>query len=299
MEYYVYALLDPRKRHPDFGFQPFYIGKGKGDRADKHLSVPNFEIESSPKKVYKINSIRKCGYEPKLIKITELLEEDKAYDLESELIKKYGRADIDDGGILTNLCIGSRPPSRKGSKISEKQKQSIIDANRKRLTGKTYEELYGEERAKIVRENVGRATKRRASNITQEHRDKLSKSNSRSYIEIYGSPEEAERQAKIRSESRKGKIRTPEQRRRMSEGSKLRGKPAHNAKKIFIDGQEFTSIKNACEAMGIPQSTLYFIIKRNKIENNIINLDAIDIKTYLKNKIKIKLEEYKNAVSNP
>lgn len=296
MEYYVYALLDTRKPHPDFGFEPFYIGKGKDDRAEKHLSIPNYEIESSPKKVYKINSIRESGNEPKLIKIKNFLDENSAYDFESELIQKYGRADIDSGGILTNLCIDARPPSRKGAKISEEQKQAIVAANRKRLSGKTYEELYGEERAKIVRENVGRATKRRAANITQEHRDKLSKANSRSYIEIYGSTEEAERQAKIRAESRKGKKRTLEQRERMSKNSGSRGKLPINAKKIIIDEIEFSSMKKACDTLDLDRSTLNNLIKTNNINNNIINIDLTDISINLKNKIKMKLKKHKETI---
>ena len=41
--YYVYALLDPRRPGPfkygnwKFDFEPFYVGKGKDNRAFKHL----------------------------------------------------------------------------------------------------------------------------------------------------------------------------------------------------------------------------------------------------------------------
>lgn len=58
MKYYVYGLSDPRKNN-----QPFYIGKGCGDRAKAHLSktVDNTE---NVHKVRKINRIREAGLEP-------------------------------------------------------------------------------------------------------------------------------------------------------------------------------------------------------------------------------------------
>jgi hypothetical protein len=298
MEYYVYALLDTRKPHPDFGFEPFYIGKGKGDRAEKHLLITDFEKDSNPRKVYKINSVRRSGKEPKCIKIKENLQEDDAYNIEMEFIKKYGRIDIDKDGLLTNICIDSRPPSRIGATISKEQKQAISRAAKKRLSGKTYEEIFGNERAKIVKQNVGMATRKRAKNITQETKDKLSKSNSRSYIEIYESKEEAEKQAKIRSESRKGKKRTLEQRKRISENSGNKGKIAHNAKKVKIFGVSFNSISNACKIIGIELSAFYNIIKKNNIKNfNEIDIESLNVRKSTKEKIKNAINLYKNANS--
>lgn len=294
MEYYVYALLDTRKPSQEFGFEPFYIGKGKNNRGEMHLSINNFEINSNPKKVNKINSIRKNGYEPKFVKIKEFLDENAAYDFEAELIKKYGRSGLDENGVLTNLCADSRPPSRKGAKISQEQKEAISIAVRRRLSGKTYEELYGEERAKIVKRNVGNATKARSNNISHETREKLSKANSRSYVEIYGSIEEAERQAKIRSEKRIGQKRTPEQRQRISEGNK--GRIPGNAKKIIINNIEFSSMTKAAQFLKIELSTLFNILKRNKINENNIEIESLSMKKFLKEKIKKILEEYnKNA----
>jgi hypothetical protein len=58
--------------------------------------------------------------------------EDEAYELETQLIQKYGR--MVDGGILTNICIDEHPPiqygeanHRYGTKWSDKHKQRLSE----------------------------------------------------------------------------------------------------------------------------------------------------------------------------
>ena len=125
-DYYVYLLLDPR--HDNL---PFYVGKGKKDRAKAHLYETEDTTENI-RKVRKIKSIRKAGLEPIIYYHTVELEEDAAYALESALIKKYGRAKIDEGGILTNICVDNRPPVRYGPHPEEIRKK-IGDAQRGEL----------------------------------------------------------------------------------------------------------------------------------------------------------------------
>ena len=121
--FYVYQLTDPRNN------QPFYIGKGTGNRAKTHL----LEIPDT-RNVYKENkiaAIRREGLEPKIEYIAENISDEKiAYNIEAELIKKYGRKGYDTGGILTNICPDARPPNHKG---------------------RSYEQIYGPERALIER----------------------------------------------------------------------------------------------------------------------------------------------------
>jgi len=293
MDYYVYALLDPRKEHEEFGYLPFYIGKGKNNRAFRHLTVPNYGIKSNPGKVYKINSIRRDGYEPICIKIKENLSEKEAYDLEDQYILKYGRKGYEEYGVLTNICIDHRPPSRKGQPLSENQKEILKKAAREKRIGKTYEEIYGPERAEIVRQNVGNATKRRAGNISEETRRKLSISNSRSYIEIYGSEEEAKKQAEIRSRALKGQKRTPEQRKKMSENNGCRGKIPHNAQKITINGLTFPSQQKAITELKLTVDNVRLLVAKNGGKLN-IETDKIEITPYIKNKIEKALAEYKS-----
>ena len=115
MTYYVYILIDPRKN------QPFYVGKGTGQRATTHLwEIP--ETRNSYKENI-IASIRKCGLEPKIKYIVENINnESLAYDIEGALIKFYGRKGYEKNGILSNICKDCRPPNHRG---------------------KTYEQIYG------------------------------------------------------------------------------------------------------------------------------------------------------------
>lgn len=126
--YYVYALIDPRNE------QPFYIGKGTGNRAKTHLYSKRTKKDSNLFKENKIDKIRSEGHEPEVRILVDNLEESAAYDMEREYIHKYGRKE--DGGILTNLCEDNRPPS---------------------IRGKKYTEAYGEERAKEIIEKKRQA----------------------------------------------------------------------------------------------------------------------------------------------
>lgn len=122
--YYVYQLVDPRTN------KPFYIGKGTGNRAKTHLKkVPD------TRNVYKENkiaSIREEGLEPRIEYIAEnISDESLAYAIEEQTILYYGRKGYEENGILTNICLNSRPPNHRG---------------------KTYEEIYGVEKAQQQRD---------------------------------------------------------------------------------------------------------------------------------------------------
>ena len=114
--YYVYCIIDPLK------CQPFYIGKGKGNRAFSHLKGT-----TSAKRVNdKIQSLRNKGVEPLVDILHERLDELTAYTLEANLIAYYGRKGIDNNGILMNICEDNRPPKR--GKQSEETKKKISQA---------------------------------------------------------------------------------------------------------------------------------------------------------------------------
>lgn len=158
MNYYVYHYLDPTTN------MPFYIGKGKGNRLLKHLKETKYNTENKKKYAY-IQGLRNKGLAPIIEKIAEGLNKDEAYDLEEQLIKKYGRINIDENGILTNICPNNRPPVNVGKNHPYYGKKRDIETCNKlkkriaeRMLGKTYEEIYGEERAKLIKEkcrNVG------------------------------------------------------------------------------------------------------------------------------------------------
>jgi hypothetical protein len=114
--YYVYIYLDPRKsgtfqyKELEFNFEPFYVGKGKGERYIEHIveSKSNFKINNQ----FKLNKIRKIknetGENPIIIKFKENLSEEESLKLEEIIIEKIGRIDLGTGP-LTNLSYKGAP----------------------------------------------------------------------------------------------------------------------------------------------------------------------------------------------
>lgn len=142
--FYVYALLDPRKKgsfqygNYTFEYEPFYIGKGKGNRCKNHLG----QIRGSDKeKTFKANKMRKIfedvGLEPIIIKIFENLSEDLAFEKEKSLIALIGRCDRKKGP-LTNLTDGGDGLS--GLVFTEEMK-CHMSAARRNLSDKTREKM--------------------------------------------------------------------------------------------------------------------------------------------------------------
>lgn len=160
--YYVYQLVDPQTE------QPFYIGKGKGRRAKTHLwEIPETRNQY---KENKIAAIRAQGLEPKIEYIAEnIIDEQLAYIIEAALIAKYGRKGYEKDGILTNCCIDNRPPNHKG---------------------KTYEEIYGSEKAQQQRFLRSKLQKERGGYGPKKHTTKtkqlLSKIGTGSGNPMYG-----------------------------------------------------------------------------------------------------------------
>lgn len=127
--YYVYQYVDPRSH------LPFYIGKGCRDRKYSHLNETN-TTTINMRKHNKIESIKKAGLIPIIEELAWFDKETDAYDFETKLIIKYGRKDIDQGGILTNLTLGNIPPKQKGKRWSNNQrlrhKQRMKEVAKKR-----------------------------------------------------------------------------------------------------------------------------------------------------------------------
>jgi hypothetical protein len=176
--YYVYELIDPRVNFP------FYVGKGKGNRVYFHLSEQSRAKSDNFKKFDKIKKIRKEGYEPEVKIVKYFEDENDAYEYEEELIRTYGRRDIDESGILTNICESSRPP---------------------KLKGRTYQEIYGDKWEEQIE-------KRRKAQIdaggygprkhTQETKDKISAKTAGENNPSYGVPCSEERKEKIRKKAK-------------------------------------------------------------------------------------------------
>jgi hypothetical protein len=117
--YYVYGLIDPRDN------LPFYVGKGKENRAYTHLK--NNSGTCNPRKDARINEIYSLGLTPVVELFLENVDELTAYNTEEATILELGREGIDNNGILTNISLHSQPPSQKGKKrtFTQEHKQKL------------------------------------------------------------------------------------------------------------------------------------------------------------------------------
>lgn len=194
-EYYVYLLLDPT----DF-YKPFYVGKGKGDRMLVHLTE---QRNDNRFKANKIAKIRRMGGEPVAMKWATGLQETAAYELEAQLIKRFGRRSHDAEGILTNICEDNRPPDPTGREVSDETKEKIASKQRgenNHRFGKTFTPDQREKRSEIAKAR-GMKPPVRTGPMSEEQKKKISEANR-------GRKWSDEARARA-SEARKGKKRGP------------------------------------------------------------------------------------------
>jgi hypothetical protein len=112
--YYVYALIDPRNN------LPFYIGKGKDNRALSDFSENSLKKDGNTRKTAKIKKLNSLGFTPMIEFYAQNIEDEiLAYDIENFYIKKYGRIGYEENGILTNMCEDNRPPNHKNKSYKE------------------------------------------------------------------------------------------------------------------------------------------------------------------------------------
>jgi len=119
---YVYIYLDPRKpghynyTNVSFLYEPFYVGKGSGNRYLAHIKEVNRKCIHNQLKLNKIKKILAAGLSPFILILTD---GDESYILNEEkcLIDEIGRitemtgplTNIRPGGALSNYT----PPQRK------------------------------------------------------------------------------------------------------------------------------------------------------------------------------------------
>lgn len=182
--YYVYQYLRE-------DMTPYYIGKGKGNRL-----MENHNVLLPPKN--------------RIIKIAENLPEQEAFDLEIELIAKYGRKDLGTG-ILNNQIDGGDGAS--GFRHSEESLEKIRACaknreRKKKQEGWTYPESArksisetqkGKPKPKEWVENVSAALNSRSEEEKEDWKRKISNANK-------GKTRSLETRAKL-SEINKGKIK--------------------------------------------------------------------------------------------
>lgn len=133
--FYIYLLCDPRKLGQyaygdhSFAFEPFYVGKGHGNRAWNHTSIIKRGGKSAnPHKDRIIAKLLKQGLSPVIEILKEGLTEDEAFELEKLLIGTIGRVNLK-LGPLSNMSEGGEGNS--GYSWTQTQR----DAWAKKVTG--------------------------------------------------------------------------------------------------------------------------------------------------------------------
>jgi len=144
------------------------VGKGFGDRYTKHLKLtgPNLHLKN------RIKAIRTAGFEPM---VTPFLTEDEneAFALEIEFIKKFGRRDLETGS-LCNYTNGGEGSSGRKLVHSQETKDKI----RASMIGRV---ITAEHRARIGASRKGHVNsaesiaKAVASRTAPEKKEALSK----------------------------------------------------------------------------------------------------------------------------
>lgn len=177
--FYVYVLLDPRKpgifQYGGYNFEhePFYVGKGKGNRCLDHL----VHIRSNKSSTYTARKIRKifqeCQLEPIIRKMYINLFECVALETEIFLISQIGRMDLKNGP-LTNLTNGGEPPTgyvftrevrdkmslkQKGRKHSDETKKKISKAHKGENSYMFGRTMSIDQREKIRKTLIGKMAK--------------------------------------------------------------------------------------------------------------------------------------------
>lgn len=164
-EFYVYAWLMPCGT-------PFYIGKGKGAR-DKEFKKKNRIFAGI------VQRLQANGTPPSVVRLSDGLSEQEAFDLERAEIAKHGRRD-NGTGILANLTDGGEGLSGWIADGSWRAKVSAANM------GKTHSD---EARRKISEHRTG-------TKASPEVRKKMSET----HLERYKDPGEREKLSHIHLE---------------------------------------------------------------------------------------------------
>lgn len=247
-KFYVYALLDPRKPGPfyyghwKFSHEPFYVGKGHGNRFETTHKNDGHNIFKSRK----IHNIRALGMEPIVVFKKSALTERQALSLEVHLIDRVGRANLKKGP-LTNLTDGGEGTIGKivTRKTRLRQSKSIKKAMTKEVRARISLAMRGNTNS--AGRSTSEETRRKLSEWQKgvpkspEHMEKL-------HAACRGRPFTEEHKAKLReaakykppitettrqklSKWQKGKPKSLEHRKAMSEAAKKKPPMSTETKK--------------------------------------------------------------------
>lgn len=144
MTLYAYIYRDPTNA------EPFYVGKGMGDRAYAHLR----ESQCHNKGVrYRIRKLKEVGLLP-IVEVIETSTQEFAFMLERGLIKMFGRKNIKTG-TLYNLTDGGEGPFN--AKRSEETRRKMSNSKKRIATSIKKGQKLSESHANKLREHLVKA----------------------------------------------------------------------------------------------------------------------------------------------
>lgn len=185
LEHYVYIYTDPRKPgkfiYEDFifEFEPFYVGKGVGNRYKRHLNNSSLNSNHNPHKEAKLKKLIKLGYDPLkyVICIAKAMTENLALFIEREAIRIIGRHNLKTGPLCNQTDGGVGMLNHVSN-----------------LKGKTYEDIHGKDKADKLKQDrsirfkgcnnpqYGKHEKR--GPMSEEQKIKLSNSKSKAVYQV-------------------------------------------------------------------------------------------------------------------
>jgi hypothetical protein len=188
-KYYVYAILDPTSvgkfsyKHACFLCEPFYIGKGSGNRMSQHLQYGYLKENTEKTKRIK-GLIEEFETDPIFAILEENMSEESALKLERKIIKDIGRL-VDNSGPLTNILKGGNSPP-KFYELPKHQQEEIREKFRnKKYSKETIEKraskLRGKKRPKELVQKLSESRKGKGNpmygkTLSKDHRLKISSS---------------------------------------------------------------------------------------------------------------------------
>lgn len=134
--FYVYCYFNPLKSSSlhDCGFEPFYVGKGKGDRKSYHLFPSQLKRDKNRLKTNIIEKILSSSQAPLVLVLAEFESEQEAFAEEMRLIKLWGRRDKN-AGPLANMTDGGEGTVNKI--YSESYRKKLSMASKRQLSEET------------------------------------------------------------------------------------------------------------------------------------------------------------------
>jgi len=261
--YYIYFY-----KHPET-LDLMYIGKGKDNRLNDHWRRRKHHYNKRFKDF--LLQLESDGLEP-LIEIHQSgLTNSESFLLEFELIRKHGRLNYDEGGILLNMTNGLD-----GIKLCNLENASLEDIRKYLDTAvhhnyRVIEESEKDEIVEMYNDNVPMVSiakilsrgPHKIKEVLKERDVAIKKRGGQSGESngMYGvkRPYNAHFGGRKHSEESKAKIAIAAQR----------------TAKVELDGIEFNSLKEASEYLDMPYSSLSTYLRkggkftRNKIEHNI------------------------------